>query len=493
MYMPIAQYLKYSSLHFYVDFSHWLQVLHNISTSGNPLSLNQELLVPGMMNYLSVHFVPLLYLLALPFKLWPYGETIIIVNYLLMLSAIIPLYKLALHINKDKQFALVISALLLWYPTFQYTVLYEFGMLRFSIPVILWMLYFWEKRSMKLYFLFVFLATLIREEVGLTIMMFGLYLLLIEKERRFGVVTVLIGLGAFVVITQGIMPALRTTADYSHVAAGSFSRFGSTFSEIIINIVEHPGRVIIAVIQPIKLANIFMLFFPLLFIPFLAPAVLMSTLANLGVGLLSESPTHSSYMLYYLSQSVPFIFYALIKGWQNFLKILKFWTDKWSTRESDGINSKAMAMVLSGIIVTNVFFGPSPLSLQFWVRSLKTAPFKTQDFHYSVYKITDHHRKAEEFEKLIPDSAIVSTQQFLHSKLFKKKAAMIYPQLESIDGNIKADYVFFDKTNNGLKNESPAYLTQEKFDIVEKDKKNWKLVKFEDSYYLYERIYFDTP
>lgn len=488
LYMPIAQYLKYSSLHFYVDFSHWLQIIRNIAISGKPLSLNQELLVPGTKNYFSVHFVPLLYLVAIPFKLWPYGETIIVVNSLFMLSAVIPLYKLALHVNKDKYVALVISVLLLWYPTFQYTILYEFEMLRFSIPIILWMLYFWEKRSIKLYFLFVVLATLVREEVGLTIMMFGIYLLLIEKERRFGLITAFIGLGAFVLIAQAIMPALRSSSDYRHIAAGSFGSFGSTFGEIIVNIVRHPVRAITAVIQPIKLANMFMFFLPLLFIPLLAPAILISTLANFGVGLLSESSTHISYMLYYLSPSVPFIFYAFIKGWPKFLEVLRFWGDKMGIPEGHSITSKATAMVLFGIVVTNIFFGPSPLALQFWVERLKLAPFRTQNFHYPAYKISDHHRKAKELEKLIPNSAIVSAHHFLHSLLFKKKAIMIYPRLENIGGNIKADYVFFDKTNNGLKSESPAFLTQEKLGIVGKDKKNWQLIKTEDGYYLYKRI-----
>uniref|UniRef100_UPI002FD9C97E hypothetical protein n=1 Tax=Dissulfurispira sp. TaxID=2817609 RepID=UPI002FD9C97E len=41
VYMPIAQYLKLNSLHSYVDFSHWLQVLYSLSVSGKPLSLKE--------------------------------------------------------------------------------------------------------------------------------------------------------------------------------------------------------------------------------------------------------------------------------------------------------------------------------------------------------------------------------------------------------------------------------------------------------------------
>ncbi len=58
IYIPVSQFFKCSSLHFYVDFSHWLQIVYNISISGKPISLNQDVLVPGTINYLTAHFVP---------------------------------------------------------------------------------------------------------------------------------------------------------------------------------------------------------------------------------------------------------------------------------------------------------------------------------------------------------------------------------------------------------------------------------------------------
>ena len=101
-YMPIAQYLKYSSLHFLVDFSHWLQVLFSITKTGKPICLSQHFVEPGTANYFSAHFVPLLYVLAIPFKFWPFGTTVIVLNFVLMASAVIPLYKLATMKGNDK-------------------------------------------------------------------------------------------------------------------------------------------------------------------------------------------------------------------------------------------------------------------------------------------------------------------------------------------------------------------------------------------------------
>lgn len=487
-YMIFTQYSKYFSLHFYEDFAHWAQIFHNIATTGKPLCLSLEFYFPGAMNYFSVHFAPLIYILALPFKILPYNETIIGLNLLLMMSSVIPLYKISLDSYQDKRFALFMVLLLLWYPTFQYTVMYEFEMLRFSIPIILWMLYFWQKGKVGPYFIFVLLAVLVREEVGLTIMMFGLYLILFKKQWRTGFTTAVVGLGAFIIITQAIMPSLSgASLNDGHLAIKKlYGVFGETVGEAVVTILTNPLLTIKTIFQPIKIANIFMYFLPLLFIPFLRPAVLMAVFANLGIVLLSSNNKHSSYMLYYLSPSIPFIFYAFIKGWPRFLSMLDRYAVK--IRGDYDLKSAAMIFVLSGLMITNVFFGPSPISLQFWFRNLRPAPFRTQNFHYSVYKISDHHRKANAFFNLMPDTAIVAAQRFLHPRMFKKKGITLIGKREGLDGRYKADYVLFDKTNNNLKKESPDYIAQSRFDLIENDKATWELVKSKDGYYLYRRI-----
>ena len=472
-YMVIAHCLKLMTLHAYVDFAHWAQVLHSIVETGKPLSLNQEFYMPGTLNYLSVHFVPLTYIFAIPLKVFPGNETIVVLNYLLMLSSVVPLYKLALIQNERKRFALFVTALLIWYPTFQYIVMHEFEIMRFSIPIIFWMLYFWERRSMIGYYSCVVLVVLVREQLGLTIMMFGVYLIVSEKTVKSGLTTALIGLFAFLLITQVIMPSLSTSASVEVPA-----------TRLIKQVFENPVAHLLAVVDPVKFGNVFLLFLPLLFVPWLAPVVLISTFANLGGAIVSETLTHSSYMLYYLSPSLPFIFYAFIKGWPKALSVirkLRVFRPRYSVEEP------AMAAILSGLLVANVFFSPSPLSLQFWTNSLRPAPFKTQSFHHSVYRVTEHHRRAREFSELIPESAIVSAPQFLHPLLAAKRGAMVFPKLEALDGRASTEYVLFDKTNNGLNPVSPAFVTQQEFDIIEKDMNSWELLKAEDDYYLYKR------
>ena len=188
-------------------------------------------------------------------------------------------------------------------------------------------------------------------------------------------------------------------------------------------------------------------------------------------------------MMYYLSPAVPFIFYAFIQSWPRFIKLLSLAKPKGKS----SLEETGMAMVLSAMIVTNIFFGPSPVSLQFWFKNIRPAPFKTQDFHYTVYQITEHSKDAFKMAGLIPDEAFVSAQHFLFTSLYKKQGIMIFPKTKSQDGKIEADYVFFDKTNNGLKEESPAYRNKAEFETIESDKQKWELIAFQDGLSLFKR------
>jgi len=358
-------------------------------------------------------------------------------------------------------------------------------MLRFSIPIIFWMLYFFQARKMIAYYLFVILAVLVREDVGLTIFMFGLYVFLFEKQRKTGAITGLIGLITFFVLVQGVIPSfLGSGFTENYHLTKLYGAFGETNVEIIKNIIFNPILTISTIFDKIKISNVFMLFIPLLFIPFFAPAVLLSSLAQFGIVLLSSFITHSSYMLYYVSPIIPFIFYAFIKGWPRFVKLLEYFTRK--KKWVPDLNSAAMTSVLSGLLITNVFFGPSPISLQFWSKELRPAPFNTQNFHYSVYKVSDHHRKAEEFTRLIPDTSIVAAHNFLQPRVSNKRGFMFLEEHRKSKKFIP-DYVLFDKTNNNLKPISPAYKTQEVFQEFKNDKETWELIKAEDGYFLYRR------
>lgn len=434
-----------------------------------------------------MHFVPLIYFFAIPFKLFPYPQTLIVLNVFVMSSAAIPLYLIAKHRMGDQRFALLAAALFLWYPTFQYTTLYEFEVLRFSIPILLWMLYAWERQRIGWYYAFVILATLVRDEVGLTVGMFGVYLFLFERRRSHGITTMFIGFVAFAVITGVVMPALRHGM-IMHFASGTgFGQFGQTPIAIATGILQHPLRALAEVFEMAKLANLAMLFLPFLFLPFLSPAALFPVLPTFGIALLSDAIVHSSYMLYYVAPAVPFIAWAFVRAWPT----VRAWLERAAAiryaEAITGIVPMAIGVgMLVGMFAVGIAFGPSPIALQFWSDRFRPAPFRTQSFHWSAYRVTDHHRRIEQLVPRIPNDAIVTTQEFLLPRLFTRRGTMVFPQSESRDGRYQADWMLVDATNNALPPESPAYLaaTSVQHEVAAG---RWSRIASVDGFELFER------
>lgn len=480
-YIFFAQALKFDTLHMYVDLSHWLQVLESIMTTGAPNAINVEFIFPGAINFFSIHFTPLIYLFAPVFALFPHPKTLLFLQAFVMFSSIIPLSLLAKRMQGSKVFALFIVALFVWYPTFQYITLYEFEMLRFSIPIMLWMLYFWEERRMPLFLLFVLLALLVREEIGLTIFTFGVYIFLVEKKRYTGMGISALGLTYFFAIVTLVIPYFNNATEASYLPFSIFAKFGSSPLEIFYTILTNPKLFLDTIFSVTKLANIGMLLIPLLLAPLAALPVLISTLANLGISLLSDEVEHSSYMLYYIAPMVPFVFYATLKGWGKITKHLH--------------EGAVMVAMLSAVIIANIFFGPSPLSVQFWSEELRPAPFRTQRYHWTTYRVEERHKQVQSFVDLIPDDAIVSAEQLLTPRLTKKRGAMIFPQTESVDRTYFAEYVFIDKVNplktgvltvpgswDGLRQHPESYYA-----IIENDTEHWERIREDYGYALYRR------
>jgi uncharacterized membrane protein len=488
LFLLTAQVLKYAALRMYVDVSHWLQLVQQIVTTGMPNVPNHAFFAPSTMNYLAVHFVPLIYFFAVPFAIVPHVVTLFALNIGILVSAVIPLFRIAQR-HGGKRLGWLVSVLFLWYPTFQYTAMYEFEMLRFSIPILLWMVDAWERGRLRWFYVLALLATLVREEVGLTVAMFGFYLLLVERRRFHGFMTMMIGVVAFVVITSVVMPGLSSATVYEHVAAGgSFGSFGSTPLTIAQGILLHPIAALRHVADFTKLANIGMLFIPLLGIPLLAPALLLPAFPALGIALISDSVVHASYILYYVSSALPFIFIAFIHGWFK----LTTWISTREERSGHGANQgtyrSMIAASLVAIMTSAVFFGPSPVSMQFWSPRFRPAPFRTQSFHWTAYRVEDRHRQINAVIQQIPQNAVVAAPHAFQSRLFSYRGAMVYPQLVSADGATEATYVLLDETNNGLIPESPAYVDETTMDIVRADTEHWALQVSSNGYLLYQRL-----
>ena len=99
---------------------------------------------------------------------------------------------------------------------------------------------------------------MIREDISLTVFMLGLYLCFFLKDLRHGLPIVTVSAIYFFIITQWVMPALNTSESMAHLNLLNYFKH-----------INEPAEFLFKLFDPIKLANIFMIFLPLLFLPIL--------------------------------------------------------------------------------------------------------------------------------------------------------------------------------------------------------------------------------
>lgn len=420
---------KINALHYYADFATHLEILwRNYQGLGLTTLMSEN--YHGGSHWFAAHFTPIIYLTYVPaFTIFPSPYLIPISQTFFILSSLIPLWLISKKYLDDNSSRLLICSFL-FYPTIFYTNLYGIAYIELCIPLFLWLFYFFEKKKNKLFMLILTLCLMIREEVSLVTFFFGIYIL-IKKRYALGFFTIILSLVYFFTVLYVIIPSFRIESFQKlHIAEPLYTQWGNTFLEMIFNVLLNPIDTLSKILIAPKIGNFVMFLIPLLFLPLSNIFVFLIATPNLAMVYLSASITHSSFILYYLSPSIPIFFYATITGISK-LRNLKFLN----------IGSLVNAILVASISST-VFFGATPISLAFWSKEYTVGNFYTSNFHRTAYQEISRHVAAKKIVQLIPQNSIVSAEQHFLTLLYKHKKMIIFPSPER-----EIEYVLIDRFN----------------------------------------------
>jgi uncharacterized membrane protein len=175
-----------------------------------------------------------------------------------------------------------------------------------------------------------------------------------------------------------------------------------------------------------KVAYVLALFGPLALLPLFEPLTLLPAAPSLAIALFSSDATHVSIQSQYSAAAVAPMFAALLAVLSRLARHLG--------------SPAAPARVLSGLVVLALFFsfaqGPTPLSLNFWVKSWG------RQWHFSQY-VPERQRAVDAAAALIPadPEVMVVTQNDLNSAhLAHRHLYFAFPA--GLEG---ADYVLLDE------------------------------------------------
>ncbi len=225
-----------------------------------------------LLSHFAVHFTPVYYLLLPVYCIWPYLETLLVAQPIILALGVIPLYLICKHYGFKPVEATCMSLAYVLSCAIISPCFYDFHENAFIPVLMLWFFYFMEKRQWKRMYLFMLLTLSCKEDVSVSVCCIGLYLLLSNRGNK------KVQAHGFLIAAFSAFYFLVVTSLLAKYGEGTFShRFNSLMAdpdnglfEIIRTAVTDPGFLLSQSFNEDKLIFFVQMFMPLAFLPFLS-------------------------------------------------------------------------------------------------------------------------------------------------------------------------------------------------------------------------------
>lgn len=385
--------------------------------------------------------VQVVHLLLLPlYVVWPSHLLLELCESLALGSGAIAVFWITRRATDSQRCGVLLAVAYLLYPALQFldiaADLKTFRPISFGVPALLFAFDQMERRRVKTTLLLFALALSAKEDYALILGPLGVWLAAAPLLRRFSRTPVVgaldcnrralvhgFGLAAFAVAylllsTRVVIPWFRDGAELHYVSY--FSKFGSSFGEVVTNMLTNPGLLISELMTFSSCGYLLALLFPLAFLPLLSPTRLAVGVPILVLLCLNDlikmepQPWH-----HFHAPVVPVLFWAAAHGagrisrgvWPGWLPRKGRWTFHRadSAPETDSTAGYASALAFSLSLCFGVVVGMTPLGLRFW---------DAGSFYYwrSLYVPGTRAEFFPQVLEQIPPDARVASTDFVHSR-----------------------------------------------------------------------------
>jgi uncharacterized membrane protein len=405
---------------------------------------------PAGMSRFSIHFEPILFLLAPLYLFIPGPKTLLILQAIVVASGGLPAFWLARLRLRSNVAAVAIVALYLLFPALQWATTFDFHAVTLDAAFLLFVFYFMHTRQNKWLFVFAILAAGTKEEVPGIIALCGLWIIVFQKRWRVGLALVIMG-----VVWTGIAYALMK--HFSPIGqpmlSSRYSANGGGPVGLAKVIIIHPRSSFYNyVLEPAHKLYLRKLLAPTAYLALLAPWILVLAAPDLLVNLLSSDPQQYSGQYQYNANIVPVLVFATIET-----LVWVFFVARWFLTSVPGLwlrhNVKTVA-----IASYRVVWSRKPLPAT-WMRVLYVAFMAVLlvGIVYSSYRknipsgnmpyshgfvwpvVSSHMDAAQSIINMIPANASVSAQSELIPHISERESIYQFPYADTI-----SDYIFLD-------------------------------------------------
>lgn len=250
------------------DFGIFTQMFHNMRTTGVP---NTTLERDGLLSHFKVHVSPIYYLMLPFYMIWPKAETLQILQVLVLVSAVIPLWRIARKNGLPQIAAAGLCGLLLVYPAFSGGTSYDLHENVFLTPLLLWLFDALDRRKTVPIAVFALLTLLVKEDAAVYVAVVALWALLrglLHRDRKGALTGTLLLVGAlayFVAVTTYL------TVSGDGVMSDRYGNFMYDGSQSLLTVVKAvvmlPMKAVYECMDAEKVRFLLLTMGPLLFLP----------------------------------------------------------------------------------------------------------------------------------------------------------------------------------------------------------------------------------
>ncbi|MEZ4767837.1 MAG: DUF2079 domain-containing protein [Caldilineales bacterium] len=366
----------------------------------------------GEGNFLGHHFVPLLAALAPLYRLWPDARLLLVVQVLLLAVAVIPLYAFARPRLGAGSGLLIVAAYLL-FPALAYAAFADFHEITLAVPLFMAAGVALLNDRLRAATIWLALALLLKEEVALIAVGFGLYAAFFLGHRRYGLTLAALSALWGLLVVFVLMPALGGGGDYQFF--DRYATLGSTPADMLRTLLLRPGAIYQLVSAPHKLVFTWQLLFPLAFLPLAGTPAILLALPTYAYLMLSDYAFQTSITFYYAAPLIPFLMLATVTGLQRIRR--------WRMR---GFHWALLALAAATLAAARLW-SPLPFSLA---------------YSADTFRVTDAQREARALLETIPPDASVVADGYYNPWLANRfrMGSMVGVQGEEVGPSRIPDY-----------------------------------------------------
>ena len=305
--------LRHATYHsFGFDLGLYDQVFWN-TVHGRWWESTMSLGLPHPHSYFGDHFSPIFFAILPVYALFPHPQTLLVVQTALIALGAVPIYLLARATFPDTgQPLLWVAAYLLFLPVAHIN-LYDFHETALAILPLGLALHFLERKQTVWFLLSLGAAALVKEEMALVGIGFGLYVTLARGSWRLGLLLVVASLASFLTILYAAIPAFNGGRGFAYFQS-RYGQLGASPLQILGNALTRPRLLFQTLIQPRKAAFVAALLGPVLGLPAASGWGILLLLPTLGYLLLSRYEPQFSFTSQYSAPLVPLVLGTAILG-----------------------------------------------------------------------------------------------------------------------------------------------------------------------------------